>query len=249
MTSRGIFAWPHRPPNNEVHRRPTAFTLIELLVTVAIIGILSSLLLSGIARSKAKARSISCQQQLRQWGIGLFLYAGDHDDQIPRRGQGSRPIQVVDRAEDWFNALPPLLDLPSYNQRIQAVTDAPLERAPLFDCPSTRASTNQPPDFSYGMNIYLSPWIEPQPHRLQQFRTPANVPFLADGGARYSATVPSAHEYSVNPRHHERANLVFLDGHVQSYRSDYLGCGVGDPERPDIRWFNDIPGGVEVRLD
>jgi prepilin-type processing-associated H-X9-DG protein len=92
------------------------------------------------------------------------------------------------------------------------------------------------------MNIYLSPWIRPAPHRLGEIPRPDAVVFLADGPGGYSSTAPSVKPYSVQARHTERANLAFLDGHVQSFTAGYLGCGVGDPLRPDVQWQTGTTG-------
>src|SRR5436309_7368494 len=99
-----IFARRLMAPNTNQH----AFTLIELLVVIAIIAILASLLLPGLARAKTKAESTQCLSNLRQWTIALAIYEQENDDCIPRRGQGVQPIFIIDRTEDWFNALPPL---------------------------------------------------------------------------------------------------------------------------------------------
>jgi prepilin-type N-terminal cleavage/methylation domain-containing protein/prepilin-type processing-associated H-X9-DG protein len=65
-------------------RRPIlAFTLIELLVTVAIIGILASLLLTALAAAKEKAWRAQCLNNLKQVGIAVEVYAQDHGGRLP----------------------------------------------------------------------------------------------------------------------------------------------------------------------
>jgi prepilin-type N-terminal cleavage/methylation domain-containing protein len=61
----------------------TAFTLIELLVTVAILGILFSLLLPSLVRAKEQAARVQCLSNLRQIGHAVSLYAEDNDDTLP----------------------------------------------------------------------------------------------------------------------------------------------------------------------
>src|ERR1051325_1135349 len=68
-----------------------AFTLIELLVVIAIIGILASLLLPALTRSKETARGAKCMSNLRQIGIGLKLWVHDHDNQMPNMGNAALP--------------------------------------------------------------------------------------------------------------------------------------------------------------
>ncbi len=218
-----------------------AFTLLELVV-IAIIAILASLLLPALGRAKEKSKGSRCLSNLRQWNLALSLYMHDNNDAIPRRGQGIQPLYEIDRTEDWFNALPPLIGLPTYQTTVATRTiPKPGDSSSVFVCPKARRTTN---DYflSYAMNFYLSPTLRPAPHRLTEIPHPAVLAFMADGGCAYSSTVPSSQPYSVQARHGQRANVTFLDGHAQSFAGDYLGCGVGAKEQADVRWQTESDG-------
>jgi prepilin-type N-terminal cleavage/methylation domain-containing protein len=56
------------------------FTLIELLVVIAIIAILAAILFPVFARARENARRASCQSNLKQIALGVFMYNQDYDE-------------------------------------------------------------------------------------------------------------------------------------------------------------------------
>ena len=69
------------------------FTLIELLVVIAIIGILASMLLPALAKSKKRALRVKCLGNLKQISSAFQAFADDNKQRLPwqltKQGQGT----------------------------------------------------------------------------------------------------------------------------------------------------------------
>jgi len=72
-----------RPKVRRNHASRAGFTLIELLVVIAIIGILASILLPVIAKSKERAIRAQCLSNLQQAAKAVLMYVDEHDQQAP----------------------------------------------------------------------------------------------------------------------------------------------------------------------
>lgn len=59
------------------------FTLVELLVVMAIIVILAGMLIPTLAGGKERARRVSCKNNVRQFLVGLHIYANDNENVLP----------------------------------------------------------------------------------------------------------------------------------------------------------------------
>ena len=228
--------------------RSAAFSLVELLVVIAVIAALCGVLLPSLSRARDKARSTQCATNLRQWGLAFSQYADDNNDFLPRRGQGPKPLEQINRPDDWFNALPPYLKLSTYGQlytnghRLKAGSTTP------FVCPSA-TDPGKKHFLPYAMNMNLCPWGNSgrnDASKFSQIFHPAQVVALADAPGPFSATFPSNNPYSPVPRHSKRVDILFLMGNVHSYVGDYVDCGSGDPRHEDIRWLTGTLSDVDV---
>lgn len=93
--------------NGASERKGKGFTLIELLVVIAIISILAAILFPVFARARENARRASCQSNLKQIGLGMFMYSQDYDEKFVSHFMVDTPDKS--NPYGWADALQPYL--------------------------------------------------------------------------------------------------------------------------------------------
>ena len=175
------------------HRR--GFTLIELLVVIAIIGLLASMLLPALARAKTKANDVYCLNNLRQLGMAVMVYAGDHAERLPVAER------IPTLPTDTQNPDPRIADvLAAYVGQSINTNNPPVKS--VFSCPLDKPGYYRKEGASYEWNESLND--KPlKPVQTRWFELPTErTPMLYD--------YENFHAGGTNGV----KNVVYLDGHA-----------------------------------
>jgi len=111
------------------------FTLIELLVVIAIIAILAAILFPVFAQAREKARSISCESNLKQLALAAIMYTEDYDETFPMGNEfGFNNNFSTSNLEGWpYEILPYIKSFGVYQCPDDALGGVKVTGGPLED--------------------------------------------------------------------------------------------------------------------
>src|SRR5260370_35576408 len=130
----------------------SGFTLLELLVVMAIIGVLIGLLLPAVQKVRGAAVRLSCQNNMRQIGLGLHQYHDNHGTLPPSAiiAHGNGPNAGL----SWMTGLLPYIE----QDQLAAVTAQAIRLDP--------STFHNPPNV--GLGTVLSVYVCPMDGRLYE---------------------------------------------------------------------------------
>ncbi len=194
-----------------------AFTLIELLVVIAIIAILAAMAVPAVSRSLENSKRVSCASNLSQLGKAFHLYTAEQGT-FPQKATNSIPKTDP---QDW------LFDLKPYLGGKSSVTMCPVKHVLNGVAQEFRSNLDTNLVTNYGISYWILEGMRTGGMGATGKRLPSlvNVPRASKMGVLIDANkswLKDIQPERVSYVHAGSANVLFMDGHVESLTQDKL---------------------------
>ncbi|MGC8744411.1 MAG: prepilin-type N-terminal cleavage/methylation domain-containing protein [Verrucomicrobiia bacterium] len=241
-----------------VQDRKSGFTLIELLVSLAIIGILATLLFSAVSKAKTAAANVKCISNLRQLGLAGQMYWEENEARFFRYG----PVANGNGKIYWFGWLSDGVEGEREFDATQGALYPYLTGRGVELCPSLNYAMKKfklkarGASYGYGYNLSLSAPLNQPRIPVSRATAPCKTCFLGDSAQVNTFQPPASpknpmleefyylstnkFEATAHFRHKGKANVVFLDGHVAPE--------IPEPGSLDLRLQGEIIGRLRTEL-
>ncbi len=228
-----------RPPHLQpVTRTGHAFALPELLMVVAILGIIASLMVSGLNSAKARAQRVECASNLRQIMLAWQKHYTDNDDQLvvnyrPQSAANVPPAPWV--SGDYHYSYDSVTNFTYLTDPKLAAFAGTIPNTRVYRCPSARQLIQgKPLTRSYGLNQYMGAGSQSSAlpgytafTRVHDVIPPAqmftflelNPNTICTSMVRVPMDTNAATGYFHLPSsaHGGRVAVAFADGHIDAY--------------------------------
>jgi prepilin-type N-terminal cleavage/methylation domain-containing protein/prepilin-type processing-associated H-X9-DG protein len=205
-------------PSSTKIRRKRGITLIEILVTITIIAVLAFIVFAMTTRVRAKAKSVLCIQNLRDWSVVFARSSQDRNGRLPT------PVNWAAISNVPYNPSPsaptpgrsPFVDYWADNLQQAMLMQLNKRSCPCLKSESNSSGNRMP---TYMMNTQLSrPPQFLEMHETDMLRASAKILFI-DGSAAGPLRISDHSEVDLWVRpaaeaHGGKVNAVFADLHV-----------------------------------